>query len=173
MPDQKSVDIGGEAKTLARTIRDINQSLYLPDTLYKADAITPVRGRTYTLLFGLREKLKASGSTPEIFEQVKDAIKSLEAFYYPVLQLENLSDRLAGNPSVQVRGELESQWRDCCRSLLDLSDPVSRNLDSLSEMAEGWTAVPVPAVDPAAAGEASAGTNGGPRSGTGRKRKAG
>ena len=80
MSDQKSVDIGGEAKTLASTIRDINQSLYLPDTLYKADAITPVRGRTYTLLFGLREKLKASGPTPEIFEQVKNAIKSWRHF---------------------------------------------------------------------------------------------
>ena len=171
MPDQALVNIGDRARSLAATIRNIHTDLYdIQDAAYP---IAPVIASILTLLLGLREKLNAGELAGESLRQTLDSVKSLETFYYSARRLEKLSGDIANKPSVHDRGELESQWDERCRGLLDLTNPVSQILDSLSDMASSWPPVVLPAAGSVRGGEASAGADAGTRSGTRRKKKAG
>lgn len=155
MPDQALVNIGERASSLATTIRNMHRNLY--DIQDSVHPIEPVIADIRTLLLGLREKLNAGGSAEAAdLAQTLGSIKSLEELYYSARRLEQLSVDIANAPSVQDRGELESQWDRCCRGLLDLTHPVSQTLDSLCDMAKCWPPVVLPAADPVPGGEAGA-----------------
>jgi len=170
MPDPATIDVSVLASSLASTLKTIHNYLY--DIQDAADPVKSIIASTHTLLLGLREKLNAETLTVEEDEQTSNDINTLERFYHSARRLNKVSDDIAINQSVQDRFILGTQWDQCCRDLLALVRPVSKDLVSLSDMARDWPPVALPTADQLREGETNTGADTRIRDGTSSKKEA-
>lgn len=136
MPDSAPVNVSKLASKVAGALRSVHKPLLV--TSFRADPVVPLMKDVLKLLLELRRIVNSTRISVAGEEIVGGSMKSLERFYGGANLLVTISDDIGNGPSAKDLGVLRIQWTECRETLLVMLLPLSRILDSLSEMTSAW-----------------------------------